>query len=203
MREPYALKGARTVPGRGCGSNPAPLFDRKPTISSADPGYATYDNYQYLEDNDLYGLISDKMHFIETHGRPKYYPKFRFPYDPKRDQYTCPAGRTLRFVKTQKDKGGELLRLYQGNCSWCPLHLSCTKASRRTLSRHPREGLIRAMRARLATPEGKTEYAKRITVAEAPFGNMKANHQWRQTKHRGGREPYFHAKDIMFCDKVF
>ena len=158
---------------------------RKPTISSADPGYATYDNYQYLEDNGLYGLIPDKMHFIETHGRPKYYPKFRFPYDPKRDQYTCPAGRTLRFVRTQKDKEGELLRLYQGNCSWCPLHLSCTKASRRTLSRHPREGLIRAMRARLATPEGKTEYAKRITVAEAPFGNMKANHQWRQMVHRG------------------
>ena len=27
MREPYALQGARTVPGRGRGSNPAPLFD--------------------------------------------------------------------------------------------------------------------------------------------------------------------------------
>lgn len=158
---------------------------RKPEISSGDPGYATYDNYQYLEDNDLYGLIPDRMHFIETYGRPKYYPKSRFSYDPEHDQYTCPAGRTMRFVRTQKDKNGEFLRLYQGNCSWCPLHLSCTKAKRRTISRHPREELISKMRARLATPEGKAEYAKRITVAEAPFGNMKANNRWRELSHRG------------------
>ncbi len=51
---------------------------RAPEVCSADPGYAMYENYQYLEDNDLYGLIPDNMHFIETHGRTKYYTKSRF-----------------------------------------------------------------------------------------------------------------------------
>ncbi|MEG3055271.1 MAG: IS1182 family transposase [Methanoculleus sp.] len=156
-----------------------------PTVCSADPGYATYDTYEYLKANGLYGLIPDTMHFIETYGHPKYYPKSRFLYNPEHDQYTCPAGRTMKFVRVQKDKFGQPLRLYQGNCSWCPLHLSCTRAERRSITRHPKEELKDEMRKRLATPEGKKEYAKRITVAEAPFGNMKENKRWRQLSHRG------------------
>jgi len=41
------------------------------------------------------------------------------------------------------------------------------------------------MRGRLTTPDGKREYAKRITVAEGPFGNMKVNKRWNQLNHRG------------------
>jgi transposase len=40
----------------------------EPAVISADPGYATYENYAYLKDNELFGLIPDAMHFIETHG---------------------------------------------------------------------------------------------------------------------------------------
>ncbi|MGI6023551.1 MAG: transposase [Methanoculleus sp.] len=65
------------------------------------------------------------------------------------------------------------------------MHLGCTKAERRSITRHPKEELKDEMRKRLATPEGKKEYAKRITVAEAPFGNMKENKRWRQLSHRG------------------
>jgi hypothetical protein len=35
-----------------------------PTVCSADPGYATYDTYEYLKANGLYGLIPDTMHFL-------------------------------------------------------------------------------------------------------------------------------------------
>ncbi|MEG3055798.1 MAG: hypothetical protein RQM90_06830 [Methanoculleus sp.] len=104
------------------------LLAKAPTVCSADPGYATYDTYEYLKANGLYGLIPDTMHFIETYGHPKYYPKSRFLYDPEHDQYTCPAGRTMKFVRVQKDKFGQPLRLYQGNCSWCPLHLKLYKS---------------------------------------------------------------------------
>jgi hypothetical protein len=44
-------------------------------VISADPGYATYDNYEYLKNNELFALIPNSLHFIETHGRTKYYPK--------------------------------------------------------------------------------------------------------------------------------
>jgi transposase len=159
-----------------------------PAVISADPGYATFENYAFLKDNGLFGLIPDSMHFIETHGRPKYYPKSRFRYDLENDWYTCPAGRRMHFVRIQKDSKNQPLRLYQGNCTWCPLHLSCTKASQRSITRHPQEMLKDEMRARLATPGGKKEYAKRITVAEAPFGNMKANKRWIQVSHRGKKK---------------
>jgi len=158
---------------------------RKPTVISADPGYATYDNYEYLKNNELFGLIPDSMHFIETHGRTKYYPKSQFFYNLDNDSYTCPSGRRMHFDRIQLDKKKRPLRLYQGNCSWCPLHLSCTKSSQRSITRHPQEELKDAMRKRLATSEGKKEYAKRITVAEGPFGNMKVNKRWNQLNHRG------------------
>jgi len=38
MREPYALKGARTVPGRGEGGNTLSLFDRGRGRSAAGAG---------------------------------------------------------------------------------------------------------------------------------------------------------------------
>ena len=159
-----------------------------PAVISADPGYATFDNYAFLKENGLYGLIPDSRHFVDTYGRPKYYPKSLFRYDPENDWYTCPAGRIMKFVRIQKEKGKQPVRVYRGNCAWCPLHLSCTKSSWRTITRHPQEELKDEMRARLATPFGKKEYAKRITVAEAPFGNMKWNKRWTQMNHRGKRK---------------
>ena len=43
----------------------------EPAIISADPGFATYENYEYLNENELNGLIPDNMHFIDTHGKTK------------------------------------------------------------------------------------------------------------------------------------
>lgn len=157
----------------------------QPAVISADPGYATYENYEYISDNGFYGLIPDTMHFIDTHGKAKYYTKSRFRYEEENDCYTCPAGRTMNFTRIQKDKKGESTRIYRGDCTWCPLQLNCTKSSYRTITRHPKEVLKDAMRERLSTPKGKTEYAKRITVAEAPFGNLKFNKRWNQLSHRG------------------
>ena len=157
----------------------------QPEVISADPGYATYENYEYLANNGLYALIPDTMHFIDTQGRSKYYTKSRFRYDKEKDSYVCPAGRTMNFVRMQKSKKGEATGIYRGDCTWCPLHQSCTKSSFRTITRHPKESLKDSMRDRLSTPEGKKEYGKRITVAEAPFGDMKANKRWNQLSYRG------------------
>lgn len=157
----------------------------KPKVISADPGYATFENYAYLNKNGLYGLIPDSMHFIETHGKTKYYPKSQFVFDQEHDWYTCPAGRRMNFVRIQMDSKKQPLKLYQGNCSWCPLHLSCTKSSKRSITRHPQEELKDEMRKKLATPRGQKEYKKRITVAEGPFGNLKVNKRWIQLSHRG------------------
>lgn len=45
--------------------------NRKPAVISADPEYATYENDEFLNKNDIFGLIPDMMHFIDTHGRTK------------------------------------------------------------------------------------------------------------------------------------
>ncbi|MBN1166474.1 MAG: transposase [Methanospirillaceae archaeon] len=94
----------------------------------------------------------------------------------------------MSFVRIQKDIKNQPLRLYRGNCAWCPIHLSCTKASHRAITRHPQEELKDEMRARLATPVGKKEYAKRITVSEALFGNLKVNKHWMSLRHRGKKK---------------
>ena len=85
----------------------------QPGVISADPGYATYENYEYLRDNGFYGLIPDAMHFIDTQGRTKYYTKSKFRYDEENDYYACPAGRRMNFVRIHKVKKGESTRIYQ------------------------------------------------------------------------------------------
>lgn len=156
-----------------------------PGIVCADAGYFTYANIEWCEENGINALIPDNMYFVETYGRVKRYPKSRFRYDPNSDTYICPAGRTLGFHHTQKDKKGNKLRIYRGNCNWCPLSLDCKGGKHRTISRHPKEALKEKTRSKLGSKLGKEEYNKRLTNAEGAFGVIKHNGKWKQSLYRG------------------
>jgi len=156
-----------------------------PGIVCADAGYFTYENIEWCEENGINALIPDNMYFIETYGRVKRYPKSKFRYDPDSDTYICPAGRTLYFRHTQKDKKGNKLRIYRGNCDSCPLSLDCKKGKHRSISRHPKESLKETTRTKLNSKLGKDEYNKRLTNAEGAFGVIKHNRKWKQSLYRG------------------
>jgi len=61
------------------------------------------------------------------------------------------------------------------DCPTCPLKKKCTKAEFRTVSRDPREHLLKTMRQRIKTEKGEQMKKDRSTTVEPTFGNAKYN----------------------------
>lgn len=102
-----------------------------------------------------------------THG--DFFARADFRYEAADDVYVCPAGQRLRrFGRGERDQ----LYYYRTNaCPSCPLKAQCTKAKRRTVSRHYHEDALERMNARVEADPGLMRL--RGCVAEPPYGTMK------------------------------
>jgi hypothetical protein len=153
-----------------------------------DSGFSSYENLEYLEGRQIIGYIPDqKMESLRkgTDRHPEF-DKSRFKYDEMEDRYLCPMGKLLSYKGLLKRKGKPDIRVYQGSdCPGCQRKGECTKAQYRSVSQDPREYLMRGMRARLATQEGKKKYGKRKCIVEPVFGDMKYNRNMRGVLLRG------------------
>jgi transposase len=159
-----------------------------PSSISADSGYATFDNLEYLPGKDILGLIPDQMLKIEEAGKKKYFSKNKFVYDASGNRYTCPGGKLLTHQNRQKVKDGTFVELYyakESDCTACSSKAKCTRAKKRIVSRNPREHLFEEMRERLKTPLGKALYKLRKTTVEPVNGNIKYNKNFDEFSLRG------------------
>ena len=159
-----------------------------PNVITADSGYATYNNLEYLPGKEIVGLIPDQMLKIEEAGKKKYFSKNKFTYDTPNDQYTCPGGKMLTHQNRQKMKDGSFVELYmakESDCKECTLKAKCTKAAKRIISRNPREHLFEEMRKRLKSPLGKALYKLRKITVEPVNGNIKYNKGFDEFSLRG------------------
>jgi len=151
-----------------------------PEQISADAGYSSYDNLEYVEGKEVDGYIPDnKMESLdEKEESKKRYDKSNFVYDEEADQCICPEGKPL-IPHSKIEKNGRELTVYRGtDCEGCPVRKKCTKAQARTITRDGREPLQKKMREKLRSEEGKKIYQMRSYTVEPVFGNMKWN------KHR-------------------
>lgn len=149
-----------------------------PTQGSADAGYSSYDNLEYVEEKKLDMFIPDN--FLEALEKKteeeKKYDKSRFEYDKVNDIYWCPEGKVLSLYTQVQRAGQEPMRIYRGQgCGSCLVRAKCTKGTVRTVTRDGREGLMEVMRDKLKTPEGKKTYQKRMYTVEPVFGDIQGN----------------------------
>lgn len=139
----------------------------------ADPGYASFDNYEYMEQNQIIGYVPDQDFGKDFKEKP--YHKSHFTHDEEKDTLICPQGKTLIFFRNKKD-GNNQFKVYQGTaCEDCPVRDKCTTAKQRTVAIEKREPLKVQMRQRLNTEQGKAMYKKRLHPVEAIFGHLKFN----------------------------
>jgi transposase len=165
----------------------ADLPDEQPTTMSADAGYFSGENA--AEDgagldiliaagrNDPAGSPAPTDPAVAA--RPvKVYAIDCFGYDPARDVWVCPAGNLL--VRPEPAPG-TLGRPSQhgyvaasADCAACPLRASCLKPDEdhRELNAQ-RSRLTGAMRFKLRQPEARRRYARRKTIVEPVFGQLK------------------------------
>jgi transposase len=121
------------------------------------------------------------------HGRLS---KESFLYDEPSDCYWCPMGKPLAFVRLEReDKEGQVLerRVYRcASCAGCSLRPSCTDRKRnRRIRSNGKSPLREAMALKVHSETGRRVYRHRQSVAESPFGVIKAVMGVRQFLLRG------------------
>ncbi len=165
---------------------------KEPIKIIADAGYSSGKNLAVLEKEQYKGKIEpyvpDTVYQAKENKRKKENPfdRSKFIYHKDTDEFECPDGSFLQYFRVLP-KDGQQVFLYQCNSSkGCPDFGCCTKSSRgRTISVSEFEPLIKKMREKLSTNEGKKIYALRKITAEPVLGNLSQNLGFREFSLRG------------------
>ena len=148
------------------------------TAISADNGYFTKTNLQYLDDNELDGYIPNRKQAHETKKHFKTYKPFskhNFKYNSEKDHYLCPNNEKLEYKKTYTYNNIKMRQYYTNKCKNCPNQIECTGKDRFKIITDYNDVLSKQMALKMDTEKGKLEFAKRKMTVEWPFGNIKQN----------------------------
>jgi transposase len=158
----------------------AELADEHPTTLSTDAGYFSGENA--AEDGAGLDLLiaagRDDPAAPASAPTAKVYAIDCFGYDPARDVWVCPAGTLLvRPEPVPGTLGRPTLHRYvaaAAACAACPLRANCLKPDEdhRELNAQ-RSRSTGAMRFKLRQPEARRRYARRKTIVEPVFGQLK------------------------------
>lgn len=146
----------------------------------ADAGYGSEENYSYLEEKNIHGIVKyGTYHKEKTRAWKQAVGKVdHWSYNETEDTWTCAAGQTLpfRYESQAVTESGYAIRTRHyrsADCSECPLKTKCTTAKGNreitvslTYMRQKNE-----MRERLRSEEGYTLSVRRMTEPESVWTN--------------------------------
>jgi len=143
----------------------------------ADSGFASFDNYEELNNRNKIIYIPDQQVNTEAEKEQNPYHRSHFVYAQEEDHFVCPENKVLPFYGSHTHKKNkQQSNVYR--CSDCPScdkqTLCCIKGKYRQIHVQKREFLRRQIRERLNSIEGKLKYRKRMRI-ESVFGNIKHN----------------------------
>lgn len=155
----------------------------KPTVVTADCGYAHPANYAALEEKKIEALIPPQRESTKCAR----IPLRRFKYNAGYNIVKCPCGKTLR--RASKAKKGWVYRASAGDCGQCALRRRCVSGTARTRSVlivNGYEELLRARRRRHKWREREKDlYNRHRFLAEGSHAEGKTRHGMRRASRRG------------------
>lgn len=161
-------------------SNLSEIYDETPVNYqvSADNGYSTDMNTEYLEQNGFDGYISSRKLSREQKKynlSDKPFAKDNFFYDNEMMTYICPLGQPLYKISEYTYKNKSRISHWTKECKTCPMQLFCSKGNRcRVIQDYKIPSKIR-MQRKMETPEAKERYKIRSKTVERPFAHLKQN----------------------------
>ena len=168
---------------------------RKYTNIIADAGYASEENYTYLEENGQNAYI--KPADYEIRKTKKYqkniYRVENLSYDEIGDYFTCPNGKRLNHAydgKRKTENGYEVVKSYYicESCESCPHREKCYKGKyeNRKISFSKTMARQKAQAAeRITADEGNILRRNRSIQVEGAFGIVKQDRDFRRFLTRG------------------
>lgn len=170
-------------------------FGFMPSELTADAGYGSEENYEYLEQNNVDAYVKYPYFDKERCEKEKAKPVFHVDnlyYNHDQNCYYCPIGQRMDYLGSTKmatDNGFErMISKYQAqNCDGCPMRGMChrSKGNRIIEVSHRLNELKAKARARLLSEQGVTHRQKRPIEVEAVFGMLKQNMGFRRFLLKG------------------
>jgi transposase len=168
-------------------------FGQKPNNVTADAGYGSEQNYQWLEDKRITAYV--KHNYFDRDQKKSLrnpYATENLTYDPIKDIYYCPAGKAMKNIgnKTEKTRAGypQTITQYRAKkCAGCPLREKChdQKGNRIIQVNHTLNRLKQKANKRLKSKRGIQKRKQRCCDTEPVFGNIKYNHHFKRFMLRG------------------
>ena len=164
--------------------------------AAADSGYGSYANYEYLDQKGIDGYVPDD-HFQQYKSGEYKRRKtgITIPILNMMEQpivMCVPKGKRLTYWKTRTNKTESRQwnhKVYKGTeCGTCAKRTLCTKSRVRELLIDIREPLLKRMREKLLSEEGRLKYFMRHYIIEPIFGHLKFNVGYRNFLLRGYRK---------------
>jgi len=168
----------------------------KPDRLAADSAYGTGKFLAWLLDQKIAPHVTVRDMSTRKDGT---FSRSDFAYDPDKDLYTCPAGKTLKTTGHLHDGRTVLYRASKYDCQACPLKLKCCpKAPERKVPRDVNEAARDIARALASTPEFEQSCDERKKV-EMRFAHLKTHHRFERMRLRGlsGARDEFHLAAIV------
>lgn len=160
----------------------------------ADAGYASEENFSYLESHGQNAYIKPQyyeMSKTRKYKNDKYRPE-HMAYDAEADEYTCPNNKKLKYIYTSKyttDNGYETNRkVYQcESCDGCPYRSEChnSKFDRRIRVSHKLNEQNQKATDLITTEQGILLRMNRSIQVEGAFGVIKQDFRFRRFLTRG------------------
>lgn len=165
---------------------------------TADAGYGSCENYEYLEEQDITAYIKypsfDQERKCKNSRTKQQNLKDRqnLYYNEVEDYYVCPMGQRMTKAGEKQTKSTtgyiQQISLYEAQrCEGCPLRGSCHSArgNRRIERSHQLEGYRLAIRERLLSEPGIIQRKRRSIEVEPVFGHIKSNRNFKRFTMRG------------------
>src|SRR5690554_105112 len=173
----------------------AEIFKKIENIT-ADAGYGSEENYDYLEKEELTAYVKyntfEKEQDKNYQKKHKTFSKENLYYNQEEDYYVCPIGQKMHKTheSTKTTQAGYIQQLshYQAqNCEGCPLRGACFKAKgNRSIERnHNLERHKEKIRELLTSQTGIQKRKQRSADVEPVFAQMKHNNNFRRFSLKG------------------
>ena len=170
-------------------------YKQKPSSITADAGYGSEQNYEWLETRRITGYIKhnqfDRSQNSTIRAKEPYTVD-KLAYDEQKDVYICPSGKSMKYkyTKNRKTSTGfeQTLDFYQATkCSGCPLRAECHSQSGNRIIQvnHNLNRLKVQAEKRLKSKRGLEKRKQRCFDTEPVFANIKHNHGFKRFMLRG------------------
>ena len=167
----------------------------KPSCLTADAGYGSEQNYQWLEKKRITAYVKHNQFDRQQHKKTRDKKPFssdKFLYDGSSDTYTCPSGKEMKnsgsYEKTNRTGFKQTLTKYRTNkCKDCPMKIECNpNYSEKIIEVNQNlNRLKRQADKRLKSPRGIKKRKQRCHDTEPVFANIKQNHYFKRFMLRG------------------